>query len=680
VYSPLLDLDAPPAPHAPAEYRTVRLPATPLAASFSVERIPVTIMKFTKLPDGQPGPLEPLVPPASVLVRFGETDATSWDFARFKKELHALGNAERVFTFQLPAREGTIPAPIAAPPLVKTIRVPPGPLGMMFFAKLDPLKLAKFVPLSDGSKGAVEASAQIPPGSLLLMVNDQHTNSWNVDRLISELQALGEADRTLTFQLPSEFETPSKLSSSESSTGSELLTISIPPGPLATSFSYDRLPMTVVKFTSLPDGKKGPLEGNVPIGSKLIRFGEEDASNWSFDRFKKELQTRYHEDRVLVFLVPPSNVQNSTPEQSDSEPVIPEPITIRVPAGPLATSFTMEKVPVTIVKFTTLANGSKGPLEGNVPVGSTLLRLNDLDTSTWNFDRLRQELQTLGKSSIISFTFQPPLSSAAATPFSPRTIAQSRDIPPILDDSPTLNSKTITLRIPEGPLGTSFSLELVPVTIIKFTPLSDGRKGPLEGKIPIRSTLVKFGDVDATSWNFKKLREELQNLKSAERVLTFKIPDDKTLFATALDHSSAAHVTQAGSPLAGDKLKDTNNNEEVEGSTKQHVPYTNDSIETFPGKPREFSLNNLQAKQFDDANVFECEAPLTPVTPIFSTTSKARPTEKVSCDLNVFAFKVIANHGLSIEWFFLYLYLFSFICSPQRRSQHQPIRLLGVER
>ncbi|KAF1316571.1 Camk protein kinase, partial [Globisporangium splendens] len=84
-----------------------------------------------------------------------------------------------------------------------TVDIPPGPLGLnLDGASLESAVVLGFIPLPDGSKGALELHGGVKAGSVLIEINDENVSKMSLDMVRARLGALAGSPRCLLFRLP----------------------------------------------------------------------------------------------------------------------------------------------------------------------------------------------------------------------------------------------------------------------------------------------------------------------------------------------------------------------------------------------------------------------------------------------------------------------------------------------
>lgn len=113
----------------------------------------------------------------------------------------------------------TVKGPKLEPPVVKhfiggkfvAVDVPPGPLGLNLDGAVhDHGVVLGFIPLPDGSKGALESHGGVKIGSVLIEINDENVSKMPLDALRAKLGALSGSPRRLVFRLPASSSAASK--------------------------------------------------------------------------------------------------------------------------------------------------------------------------------------------------------------------------------------------------------------------------------------------------------------------------------------------------------------------------------------------------------------------------------------------------------------------------------------
>lgn len=99
-------------------------------------------------------------------------------------------------------RSATLTIP-TSPPNQLTVTIPPGPIGLNLDGSFpDRAVVLGFLPLPDGSAGALERRGDIPLGSVLVAINGADVSHLSLDEIRHRLGALASFDRDLVLQLP----------------------------------------------------------------------------------------------------------------------------------------------------------------------------------------------------------------------------------------------------------------------------------------------------------------------------------------------------------------------------------------------------------------------------------------------------------------------------------------------
>lgn len=294
------------------------------------------------------------------------------------------------------------------------VEVPPGPLGILLDGtSTRAAVLEGFAPVSaDRSvQGAVEASGHVPPGSVLVRVNE-----YDLVQDCSTFQEIGEVmrktshlTRVLVFRVPppvsveEEEETVAALPSREQS---------------SSSFGGDSSRMSWSQR-----GMQGLQElRSSKFMAQLASFSER-ASTSASSMLNTKTTTSDSNNNNEPEPVPVSSVSSplsssvlKTEEEPQSEaapPHIDEFVTADAPPGPLGLSLDGEIQDHAIVTgFVELRDGTQGALElhGGIVPGSMLVEINGEDVSTLTLDEIRTVLGELsGEPRTLKFLLPPPM-------------------------------------------------------------------------------------------------------------------------------------------------------------------------------------------------------------------------------------------------------------------------------
>eukprot|EP00301_Raphidiophrys_heterophryoidea_P006868 c12731_g1_i1.p1 GENE.c12731_g1_i1~~c12731_g1_i1.p1 ORF type:complete len:704 (-),score=119.67 c12731_g1_i1:2689-4680(-) len=253
---------------------------------------------------------------------------------------------------------------------------------------------------------------------------------------------------------------------------SEFLEVRLAPcdGPIGVRFGVSS-PLQVKQTLPLPDGRAGPLEGQVPPGAVLMSFNAEDASKMSLQQFKQQLHETRHTWRLLVFRSPPS-----LPSQ-----------------------------------VSRLSNAAKEKLHSaNIKEGMSKLthKLSDLNLKPYS--------STEGSDVFGDIT------SALTRSRSKR--ASEPNLSP-LSYPPPREYRLVEVLLPPGPIGARMA-HTVPLKVRELVPREDGSASPLTGLVKPGATLYEFGHESAVNMNMEEFKLRLAESRTSSLRLVFKTPHD----------------------------------------------------------------------------------------------------------------------------------------------------------
>lgn len=289
------------------------------------------------------------------------------------------------------------------------VEVPPGPLGILLDGTATSAAVLEgFAPTSaDRSvQGAVEASGRVPPGSVLVRVNE-----YDLVQDCSTFQEIGEVMRKTSHL-------------------TRILAFRVPPAPMeeddetvAPLPSQEQSKSSIGGDSSRMSWSQRGMQGLQELRSskfmaQLASFSERASSSASTMTNSKTTTSNNNEPEPAPVSSVSSPLSSSVlkPEeepQSEAAPHVDEFVTTDAPPGPLGLSLDGDIQDHAIVTgFVELRDGTQGALEqhGGIVPGSMLVEINGEDVSTLTLDEIRTVLGELsGEPRTLKFLLPPPM-------------------------------------------------------------------------------------------------------------------------------------------------------------------------------------------------------------------------------------------------------------------------------
>ncbi|EQC31269.1 hypothetical protein SDRG_10874 [Saprolegnia diclina VS20] len=215
---------------------------------------------------------------------------------------------------------------------VVEVHVPAGPLAIVMDRTNDQnAVIESFAKLPSGLAGAIEMHGGIPPGSVLVAINQKDVSGlntkqvsdilreqkdkskvlgWRVNKPLSPIKPLSPRKPVAAPPTPVSVATP-PVADRRASNGTEFVTenivVLVPSGPLGLLLDGQLKHRAVVQgFQKLPDGSPGVLElhDNIHPGASLVAINGEDVSAWPLDAVTRRLGELASTERILEFALP----------------------------------------------------------------------------------------------------------------------------------------------------------------------------------------------------------------------------------------------------------------------------------------------------------------------------------------------------------------------------------------
>ncbi|KDO33288.1 hypothetical protein SPRG_02097 [Saprolegnia parasitica CBS 223.65] len=185
--------------------------------------------------------------------------------------------------------------------------------------------IESFAKLPSGLAGAIEMHGGIPPGSVLVAINQKDVSGLNMKQVSDILREQKDKPKVLGWRIhkplsplktdaapPTPFSVMAPpLADRRASNGTEFVTENIvvlcPSGPLGLLLDGQVKHRAVVQgFQTLPDGSPGVLElhDSIHPGASLVAINGEDVSAWPLDAVTQRLGELASTERILEFALP----------------------------------------------------------------------------------------------------------------------------------------------------------------------------------------------------------------------------------------------------------------------------------------------------------------------------------------------------------------------------------------